>query len=294
MRRRQPDPFHLLLSISISPAIPLSDAISANREKRYWYGKQIAHIRSPNDPKAGHLAGGIRHRLHRGPSAPVERAGPRQVKKPLAALAWIIIVLISNCLPSMLAACAFAAILILSGAIGQGPFPGRIRQLSFCWCLCLGVVAIGMAKTKLGARIAYTLMSSIGRTPSAAAVHYDHRLYHLRPDRQSARAAGRLPHHHFCPPCNGRKPGESKIGSAMFIGLIWAGGTGGIAFISSAATNVGRRRHRLRIRGAVTVDFTQFSIIGIPVGLALTFAGWIVLSCGSSWARVQKSCPGRS
>ena len=75
---------------------------------------------------------------------------------------------------------------------------------------------------------------------------------------------------------NGCKPGESKYGMAMMIGIPVAAAIGGFA------TPVGSGLNQLAIgqlAGAtgITLNFAQWSMIGIPMSLILLFAAWFII-----------------
>ena len=209
-------------------------------------------------------------------------------QRALAALAWIIIVLISNCLPTMLANCIFAALIILSGVMPQGAFLTAFGTSPFMLVLGLGVVAMGMSKTNLGARVSYTLMKTIGRTPALMLL-----AIMLTEGILSALIANLPALLAVCPiiisvlRALDQEPGKSDLGKAMFIGMIWAGGAGGLCFISSAATNAaGVGAIAAASEGAVTVSFAQFAMMGIPTGVVLLFSGWIFLTF---WFKLNRS-----
>ena len=209
-------------------------------------------------------------------------------QRALAALAWIIIVLISNCLPTMLANCVFAAIIILSGVLPQGAFLTAFGTSPFMLVLGLGVVAMGMSKTNLGARVSYTLMKTIGRTPPLLLL-----AIMLTEGILSALIANLPALLAVCPiiisvlKALNQEPGKSDLSRAMFIGMIWAGGAGGLCFISSAATNAaGVGAISAASEGAVTVSFAQFAVMGVPTGIVLLISGWIFLTL---WFKLHKS-----
>lgn len=75
---------------------------------------------------------------------------------------------------------------------------------------------------------------------------------------------------------NGCKPGESKYGMAMMIGIPVAAAIGGFA------TPVGSGLNQLAIgqlAGAtgITLNFAQWSMIGIPMSLILLFSAWFII-----------------
>ena len=87
-------------------------------------------------------------------------------QKALAALAWMVVILIGNCLSTMLSTLIFAALIILTGVMPQGALFAAFGTSPFLLVLGLTIVAQGMSKTNLGARVAYGLMRTIGRTPA--------------------------------------------------------------------------------------------------------------------------------
>ncbi len=208
-------------------------------------------------------------------------------QRALAALVWIIIVLITNCLPVMLANCLFAAIIIVSGAMTQGAFLTAFGTSPFMLVLGLGVVALGMSRTNLGARIAYTLLKAIGRTPSLMLLAI------MITGFITSALIANLPALLAVVPiilsvlrAMDEVPGESVMGKAMFTGLIWSGGAGGLCFISSAATNAaGVGAISSATDGASSVSFAQFAIAGIPTGIVMLISGWIFLSV---WFKLNK------
>lgn len=208
-------------------------------------------------------------------------------QRALAALIWMIIVLITNCLPAMLANLLFAAIIILSGVMNQGAFLAAFGTSPFMLVLCMGIVAMGMSKTNLGARIAYTLMKTIARTPSLMLL-----AIMITGFITSALIANLPALLAVCPiiisvlKALKEEPGQSDLGKALFIGLIWAGGAGGLCFISSAATNAaGVGAIASASNGAINVSFSQFALMGVPTGIVMLVSGWIFLSL---WFKLNK------
>lgn len=201
-------------------------------------------------------------------------------QKALAALAWMIVVLITNCLSTMLSTLIFAALIILSGVMTQGQLFTAFGTSPFLLVLGLGIVAQGMMKTNLGARVAYALMKSIGRTPALMLL-----AIMLTGGILSAFIANLPALLAVCPIIIAvlrtlhEEPGTSKLGKAMFIGLIWAGGAGGLCFISSAATNAaGVGAIASATDGAITVGFGQFAVMGVPTCIVMLLSGWLFLS----------------
>lgn len=218
------------------------------------------------------------------PIADLEPAGHRA----LAALAWIVVILISNCIPVLLSTMIFAVMIILSGVLSQGALLAAFGTSPFWLCLALGVVAMGMTRTNLGARIAYCMFKILGRSPSLLVL-----AIMLTAFITSALIANLPALLAVCPIALSvlkelkEIPGQSNLGRAMYIGLIWAGGAGGLCLTISAATNVAAiGAIEQASEGAVTISFTQFATIGIPVGLAMLLSGWIFLSL---WFKVNKT-----
>ena len=56
-------------------------------------------------------------------------------QKALAALAWMVVILIGNCLSTMLSTLIFAALIILTGVMPQGALFAAFGTLPSCWCL---------------------------------------------------------------------------------------------------------------------------------------------------------------
>ncbi len=201
-------------------------------------------------------------------------------QKALAALMWMVVVLITNCLSTMLSTLIFAALIILSGVMGQGALFTAFGTSPFLLVLGLGIVAVGMTRTNLGARIAFGLMKTIGRTPALMLL-----AIMLTGGVLSAFIANLPALLAVCPIIVSvlhtlhEEPGTSKLGKAMFIGLIWAGGAGGLCFISSAATNAaGVGAIASATEGAISVGFGQFAVVGVPTGIVMLLSGWVFLS----------------
>ena len=116
------------------------------------------------------------------PIADLEPAGHRA----LAALAWIVVILISNCIPVLLSTMIFAVMIILSGVLSQGALlavsgagrrrPGHDPHQS------------GRAN-----RIPHFPLPWKNPVPDGIGHHADS-LYHLRADCEPARASGGLSH----------------------------------------------------------------------------------------------------
>jgi sodium-dependent dicarboxylate transporter 2/3/5 len=201
-------------------------------------------------------------------------------QKALAALMWMVVVLITNCLSTMLSTLIFAALIILTGVMNQGALFTAFGTSPFLLVLGLGIVAVGMTKTNLGARIAFGLMKTIGRTPALLLL-----AVMLTGGILSAFIANLPALLAVCPIIVSvlhtlhEQPETSKLGKAMFIGLIWAGGAGGLCFISSAATNAaGVGAVSAATDGAINISFSQFATMGIPTGIIMLLSGWVFLS----------------
>lgn len=76
---------------------------------------------------------------------------------------------------------------------------------------------------------------------------------------------------------NGCKPGQSKYGMSMMIGIPIAAAIGGFA------TPVGSGLNQLTITQlhqatGITINFAQWSLIGVPMSIILLFASWAIIS----------------
>ena len=191
--------------------------------------------------------------------------------KALAVLAWIIVVLISKCLPAMLANILFAILIILSGVLNQGSFLSAFGTSPFILVLSLSVVALGMSRTNLGARIAYTLIRLVGKTPAllVLAIMLTGTLLSTLIVNLPALLA-------VCPIILsvlkelGEQPGQSRLGKAMFLGLAWAGGIGGLVLVSSNGINPATiGAFTAATEGAMTITYAQWAIIGIPMAVIM-------------------------
>lgn len=209
-------------------------------------------------------------------------------QKALAILGWIIIVLVTKCLPTMLTNIIFAAGIILTGVIKQGALLAAFGTSPFILVMGLSVVALGMSKTNLGARIAYTLIRYVGKTPSllVLAICLTGTIMSTLIVNLPALLA-------ICPIILSvlkelnELPGESKLGKALFLGLIWTGGIGGLVLISSNGNNAaGIGAFAEATGGTMTISYGQWAIFGIPMGIVMCIASWLILS---SWFKVNKN-----
>lgn len=211
-------------------------------------------------------------------------------QKALAVLGWIIVVPITKCLPTMLANLIFAILIILTGVLNQGAFLTAFGTSPFILVLSLSVVALGMSKNNLGARIAYTLIRVVGKTPSllVLAIMLTGTLLSTLIVNLPALLA-------VCPIILSvlkelnEAPGDSKIGKALFLGLALSGGIGGLVLISSNGINpatVGALA--AATDGASTISYAQWAIIGILMAVVMLIPSWIFLCI---WFRVNKCCP---
>lgn len=209
-------------------------------------------------------------------------------QKALAVLGWIIVVLISKCLPTMLANLIFAVLIIVTGVLPQGAFLAAFGTSPFILVLGLSVVALGMSKTNLGARIAYTLIRYVGKTPSllVLAIMITGTLLSMLIVNLPALLA-------VCPIILAvlkelnEAPGESRLGKAMFLGLAWSGGIGGLVLISSNGTNAaGVGALAAATEGAVNITYAQWAMLGIPVAILMLIPSWIFLCV---WFKVNQS-----
>ncbi|MDC7125221.1 MAG: SLC13 family permease [Spirochaetales bacterium] len=208
--------------------------------------------------------------------------------KALAILGWIIVVLISNCLPTMVTNLVFALLIILTGVLNTGQFLIAVATSPLFMLICLSVVAMGMSKTNLGARIAYWTIKTIGRTPSLlvlAVMLFGTIISALIVNLPALLA--------LCPVLISiltelnQEPGKSKLGKALFLGLAWSGGTGGLALISSNVLNAASvGALSAATDGGAVISYGSWAIVGIPVALVLVIPGWLVIS---RWFRVNKS-----
>jgi len=206
----------------------------------------------------------------------------------LAATAWVIVALISECLPTMLTNMIFAAIVVLSGVLPVGGFLAAFGTSPFMLVLCLGTVAMGMEKTNLGARIAYTVIKYVGKTPSLLVL-----AIMLTGTTVSALVVNLPALLAICPIVLSilkelnEKQGESNLGKAMFLGLIWSAGAGGLALLSGSALNsAGVATIEAATNGAETITYIQWATIGIPIALIMVISGWLFLS---KWFKVNKT-----
>ena len=209
-------------------------------------------------------------------------------QKALAILGWIIVVLITKCLPTMLTNIIFAAGIILTGVIGQGPLFSAFGTSPFILVMGLSVVALGMSKTNLGARIAYTMIRYVGKTPSllVLAICLTGTILSTLIVNLPALLA-------VCPIILSvlkelnEVPGQSNLGKAMFLGLIWTGGIGGLVLISSNGNNAaGVDAFAAATEGAATISYAQWAIFGIPMAIVMVIPSWLLLS---AWFKVNKT-----
>ena len=76
---------------------------------------------------------------------------------------------------------------------------------------------------------------------------------------------------------NGCKPGQSKYGMAMMIGIPIAAAIGGFATPVGSGLNqlaIGQ----LKAATGITINFAQWCIIGVPMALILLFAAWFIIT----------------
>jgi len=209
-------------------------------------------------------------------------------QKALAATAWVIVALISECLPAMLTNMVFAAIVVLTGVLPIGAFLAAFGTSPFMLVLCLGAVAMGMGKTNFGARIAYTLIKYVGKTPSLLVL-----AIMLTGGFISALVVNLPALLAVCPIVLSvlkeldETPGESNLGKAMFLGLIWSAGAGGLALFSGSALNAaGVAAIEAATDGVVTITYIQWAMLGIPLAILMIIPGWLLLS---KWFRVNQT-----
>ena len=218
---------------------------------------------------------------------PIAGLGP-EGQKALAILGWVIVALISNCLPSMLISLVFAALIILTGVLNQAQFLQAFGTSPFFVVLGLGAVGMGMTRTKLGPRMAYFLMKYIGKTPQLlilAIMIAGFIIVALIVNVPALLA--------ICPVILsvlkelGEKPGESAMGKAMFLGLVWSGAGGGLAFISSSATAAAAADAIAQVsEGTAAISYGQWAMFGIPIGLLMIIPAWILLC---KWFKIGKT-----
>lgn len=209
-------------------------------------------------------------------------------QKALAILGWVIVALISNCLPSALISMIFAALIILTGVLTQNEFLQAFGTSPFFVVLGLGAVGMGMTRTKIGPRMAYFLMKYMGRTPQLlvlAIMIVGFVIVALIVNIPALLAV--------CPVILsvlkelGEEPGKSNMGKAMFLGLVWSGAGGGLAFISSSATAAAAAEAIDQVSsGTAAVSYGQWAMFGVPIGLIMIVPAWIFLC---KWFKIGKT-----
>lgn len=75
---------------------------------------------------------------------------------------------------------------------------------------------------------------------------------------------------------SGCRPGESKYGMAMMIGIPVAAAIGGFATPVGSGLNQ-LAITQLRTTAGITINFFQWSAIGVPMALLLLFAAWFII-----------------
>lgn len=75
---------------------------------------------------------------------------------------------------------------------------------------------------------------------------------------------------------NNCKPGESNFGKAMMVGIPVAAAIGGIGTPAGSGLNI-LTINLLENTAGVQINFLQWSVIGIPMALILTFIAWFVI-----------------
>ncbi len=208
-------------------------------------------------------------------------------QKALAILAWIIIVLISKCLPIMLANVIFAIMTITMGVISQPNFLAAVGTSPFFLVLSLSVVALGMSKTNLGARIAYLIIKYIGKTPALLVL-----AIMLTGTFLSALIINLPALLAVCPIVLSvlhelkEEPGTSKLGKAMFLGLAYSAGVGGLVLVTSNGLNATGIAAMTKVDESLTITYGQFAIVGIVMAVVMVITGWLVLC---AWFHVNQS-----
>jgi sodium-dependent dicarboxylate transporter 2/3/5 len=76
---------------------------------------------------------------------------------------------------------------------------------------------------------------------------------------------------------NGCKPGESSFGKGMMIGIPIAAAVGGIGTPAGSGVNI-LAINMLKSVAGIEIGFLQWSIIGLPMAIVLTFFSWLVVS----------------
>lgn len=207
-------------------------------------------------------------------------------QKALAVLGWVIVALISECLPSMLITLIFGSAIIVSGVLTPGQFLTAFGTSPFILIVGLGAVGMGMTRTNLGARMSYLMMKYIGKTPRLmvlAIMIVGFVIVALIVNLPALLA--------MCPVIISilkeldEDPETSNLGKAMFLGLIWAGAGGGLALISSSATTVAAAAAIDTVsEGVAAISYGQWAVFGIPIGLAMLIPAWLLLC---KWFKIE-------
>lgn len=75
---------------------------------------------------------------------------------------------------------------------------------------------------------------------------------------------------------NGCKPGESKYGMAMMIGIPVAAAIGGFATPVGSGLNQ-LAISQLNVASGIQLNFAQWAMIGVPMAIILLFAAWFII-----------------
>ena len=190
-------------------------------------------------------------------------------QKALAILGWVIVALISNCLPSALISMIFAALIILTGVLNQNQFLQAFGTSPFFVVVGLGAVGMGMTRTKIGPRMSYALMKVMGRTPQLlllAIMLVGFVIVALIVNIPALLAV--------CP-------------VILSVLKVWSGAGGGLAFISSSATAAAAAEAIDQVSaGAAAVSYGQWAMFGVPIGLIMILPAWIFLC---KWFKLGKT-----
>ena len=175
-------------------------------------------------------------------------------------------------IPNLFASFLMFVLAIAMGLIGYGQYAMAVGTSPLIMLTCLFIVSAGITNTNLAQRLAYTLLLKLGHKPKGivaamvlAGVIVSALIANM-PACLILAAIGASVLKEL-----GEKPGESRLGKAVLIGISTATIVGGVAFISSSGTNPSNVALIEAATDSVyTISYNQWAAIGLPFAIIMT------------------------
>lgn len=198
-------------------------------------------------------------------------------KKALAFMASAVLLWVTEVIPVGVSAMLLALLLPLLKIVPTSTAMQNFMIPTVIFVFSAFVIAIAFMKTGLGERLSLSVSGIFGNRSDRVVLSFmvaTSAISTVLADIPTAVMMAGIAYPLLV--ANGCEPGKSNFGKAIMLGISVASSIGGVGTPAGSGMNV-LALSLLRTNAKMEVSFLQWSAIGIPVAIVLTFIAWWIL-----------------